>query len=87
MADEKPAVALPTCSILDTNVLVSATASQRELHGTAQSVMRWPAFGRQIYISGQILREYLWLRLVRWNPTAWAWHPRMPLRTCRRSVP
>ena len=48
MADEKPAVALPTCSILDTNVLVSATASQRELHGTAQSVMRWPAFGRSV---------------------------------------
>ena len=53
MANEKPAVARPTCSILDTNVLVSATASQRELHGTAQSVMRWLAFGRQIYVSGQ----------------------------------
>ena len=59
MADEKPAVARPTCSILDTNVLVSATASPRALHGTAQSVVRWPAFGRQICVSGQILREYL----------------------------
>ena len=49
----------PSSSILDTNVLVSATASQRELHAAAQDVMQWPTLGRQTYVSGQILREYL----------------------------
>ena len=49
----------PASSILDTNVLVSATASQRELHAAAQDVMQWPASGRRIHVSGQILREYL----------------------------
>ena len=49
----------PSSCILDTNVLVSATASQRELHTVAQDVMQWPTLGRQIYVSGQILREYL----------------------------
>ena len=49
----------PLSSILDTNILVSATASQRQLHLAAQNVVRWPTLGRQTYVSGQILREYL----------------------------
>lgn len=49
----------PLSSILDTNILVSATASQRRLHLAAQNVVRWPTLGRQTYVSGQILREYL----------------------------
>lgn len=65
MPDERPEdgslqeVALPSCSILDTNVLVSSTASQRKLHGQAQRVVQWPRLGRQTCVSGQILREYL----------------------------
>ena len=71
MVDEKPpsgdavgagpsasAVAFSS-TFLDTNILVSATASQRRLHAAARNVMRWPTLGRQIYVSGQILREYL----------------------------
>lgn len=45
--------------ILDTNVLISATASHRELHAVAQDVLHWSTLGRQTYLSGQILREYL----------------------------
>ena len=69
MPDERPEdgsgsralqeVALPSRSILDTNVLVSSTASRRKLHGHAQRVVRGPMSGRQTCVSGQILREYL----------------------------
>ena len=54
-----PAGTVPSSAILDTNILVSATASQRQLHAAAQNVVRWPTLGRPIYVSGQILREYL----------------------------
>lgn len=50
---------LPASSILDTNVLVSSTASQRKLHEVAQSVVQCPVSGKQACVSGQILREYL----------------------------
>ena len=53
------AIALPSHSILDTNVLVSSTTSRRELHGVAQSVVRWASLGGRTSVSGQILREYL----------------------------
>lgn len=49
----------PASSILDTNVLVSSTASQRELHQVAQDAVQWSTLGRRTYLSGQILREYL----------------------------
>ena len=49
----------PASSILDTNVLVSSTASQRELHEVAQDTVQWSTLGRKTYLSGQILREYL----------------------------
>lgn len=49
----------PPSSILDTNILVSATASQRKLHTAAQDVVQWSNSGLQTYVSGQILREYL----------------------------
>ena len=50
---------LAASAILDTNILVTSTASRRELHVVAQSVMRWPTLGRRTYVSGQILREYM----------------------------
>ena len=50
---------LPTSSILDTNVLVSSTASRRKLHEVARNVVQWPMSGKQACVSGQILREYL----------------------------
>ena len=52
-------IALPSPAILDTNVLVSSTASRRTLHGVAQSVVRWASLDRRTCVSGQILREYL----------------------------
>ena len=54
-----PEMALPSPSMLDTNVLVSSTASRRTLHGVAQSVVRWASSGGRTCVSGQILREYL----------------------------
>ena len=50
---------LPASAILDTNILVASTASQRALHVVAQSVVKWPTSGRRTYVSGQILRECL----------------------------
>ena len=50
---------LPVSSILDTNVLVSSTASRRKLHEIARNVVQWPISGKHACVSGQILREYL----------------------------
>lgn len=50
---------LPAFFILDTNVLVSSTASRRKLHEVAQNVVQWPILGKHACVSGQILREYL----------------------------
>lgn len=50
---------VPSSSVLDTNVLVSATAAQRQLHEVAQRLVRRASLARPTYISGQILREYL----------------------------
>ena len=48
--------AKPLCpSILDTNILVSATASQRQPHLATRDVVRWPTLGRQTHVSGQIV--------------------------------
>lgn len=45
---------------LDTNVLLTATAPARRLHTQAQSVLTdWPGQGKQLFVSGQVLREYL----------------------------
>lgn len=52
-------VVLPSPSILDTNILVSSTASRRTLHGVAQSVVQSASLGGRTCVSGQILREYL----------------------------
>lgn len=46
--------------LLDTNVLLSATAPARDLHHAALDVLNeWPGEGTRLCISGQILREYL----------------------------
>ena len=52
-------ITLPSPSILDTNVLVSSTASRRALHDVAQNIVRWASLGGRACVSGQILREYL----------------------------
>lgn len=52
-------IAVPSYSVLDTNVLVSSTAPQRKLHGVAQRVVRRASLEGQTCVSGQILREYL----------------------------
>ena len=49
---------VPGC-LFDTNVLVSATASQRRLHQVAQRLVRGASLAEPTYVSGQILREYL----------------------------
>ena len=45
---------------VDTNVLLSASAPGRGLHGNALFVLQdWPRQGRRLYCNGQVLREYL----------------------------
>ncbi len=47
-------------AFLDTNVLVAATDEARVECGQARSVLnQWSARGTALYVSGQILREYL----------------------------
>lgn len=46
--------------LLDTNVLLEATASARDLHRAALRVFNeWPNRGIRLCVSGQVLREYL----------------------------
>jgi len=46
--------------LLDTNVLLEATAPARDLHRAAVRVLdEWPNRGIRLCVSGQILREYL----------------------------
>lgn len=46
--------------LLDTNVLLSATAPARDLHRAAVQVLdRWPRRDIELCVSGQVLREYL----------------------------
>ena len=46
--------------LLDTNVLLSATAPLRPLHRAALAVLNdWPSQGLVLAVSSQILREYL----------------------------
>lgn len=45
---------------LDTNVLLAATDENRPSHQSALAVLNeWPAEGTTLYVSGQVLREYL----------------------------
>jgi len=45
---------------LDTNVLLAATDEGRAEHGPALEIVKdWPGRGTTLYISGQIMREYL----------------------------
>ena len=46
--------------LLDTNVLLAATDEARAGHRQALTILNtWPADGTALYLSGQILREYL----------------------------
>lgn len=46
--------------LLDTNVLLTATQPQREHFQRASRILdTWSTFGHQLYVSGQVLREYL----------------------------
>ena len=46
--------------LVDTNVLLEATAPARPLHGRARAVLDdWPNEGIRLFASGQIYREYL----------------------------
>jgi predicted nucleic acid-binding protein len=46
--------------LLDTNVLLIATAPARPLHSTALRVFdEWPGAGARLCLCGQVLREYL----------------------------
>ena len=46
--------------LLDTNVLLEATAPARDLHRQALGVFdHWPNRGVRLCVSGQVLREYL----------------------------
>lgn len=50
----------PDRAMLDTNVLLTATDEGRAEHGQALEIVNdWPARGTTLYISGQIMREYL----------------------------
>jgi predicted nucleic acid-binding protein len=50
----------PGHAMLDTCVLLAATDESRKGHRDALAVFdEWPAAGAALYISGQILREYL----------------------------
>jgi predicted nucleic acid-binding protein len=54
--------------LIDTNVLLSATAPARELHRAALAVLNeWPNQGRILATTMQVLREYL---AVATRPTA-----------------
>ena len=45
---------------VDTNVLLTATTSGRALHREALEVLsEWPVRGIPLWVSGQVLREYL----------------------------
>ncbi|MFC5381813.1 type II toxin-antitoxin system VapC family toxin [Aquipuribacter nitratireducens] len=45
---------------VDTNVLLAATDEARPDHAAADAVLRrWPADGVSLYVSGQVLREYV----------------------------
>lgn len=47
-------------TFVDTNVLLSATAPARALYAQASVVLqRWPEEGRELALSGQVVREYL----------------------------
>lgn len=47
-------------ALLDTNVLLAATDEGRPEHPHALAVIdHWPATGKVLYTSGQVLREYL----------------------------
>lgn len=53
-------VSAPARAMLDTNVLLTATDEGRPEHYQALAVFNeWPAQGTVLYLSGQILREYL----------------------------
>ncbi len=46
--------------LVDTNVLLTATTPARPLHRVALTVLdEWPQQGTPLWVSGQILREYL----------------------------
>lgn len=46
--------------LVDTNVLLEATAPARDLHRAALGVFdEWPNRGARLCVSGQVLREYL----------------------------
>jgi len=52
--------ARPGRVMVDTNVLLAATDESRERHERALAVLNdWPSAGTVLYVSGQILREYL----------------------------
>jgi predicted nucleic acid-binding protein len=56
--------------LLDTNVLLNATAPARPLHESAKRALNdWPNRGVPLCTSGQILREYLVVatRAIEWN--------------------
>ena len=47
-------------TFLDTNVLLEATDTKRALHRIAHAVVAsWPEAGVDLFISGQVVREYL----------------------------
>ena len=47
-------------TFVDTNVWLTATAPARHLHAQARAVVEsWPAAGRDLVTSGQVVREYL----------------------------
>jgi predicted nucleic acid-binding protein len=50
----------PEGAMLDSCVLVAATDKNRKSHRDALTVLEmWPARGTRLYLSGQIMREYL----------------------------
>ena len=51
---------LPSRAMLDTNVILSATDEGRAEHRSAMGIFSdWAARGTSLYVSGQIMREYL----------------------------
>ena len=52
--------ALPSRAMLDTNVILSATDEGRAEHRQALLIFNnWAARGKTLYVSGQIMRDYL----------------------------
>src|SRR5271169_2023190 len=50
----------PEEAMLDSCVLIAATDRNRKGHRDALTVLEtWPATGTRLYLSGQIMREYL----------------------------